>query len=175
MLEVEVKYAVPSLDEIRARLIALGGEKCGSGHERDVYYNAPHRDFGETDEALRVRYTEGSCSVTYKGPKIRLKGTKAREEFNLQVDSGTTVEEILGRVGFVATAEVNKDREFFGIRGATVTLDAVEKLGTFIEIEVLAEEDGENAADLVNILAKELGVEGPPLHTSYLEMILSKQ
>ncbi len=175
MLEVEVKYAVPSLDEVRAKLLALGAEQCGSQHERDVYYNAPHRDFGETDEALRVRYAEGTCTVTYKGPKIRLKGTKAREEFNMQVDSGLTVEEILGRVGFAATAEVNKDREFLEIDGATVTLDTVEGLGTFIEIEVLAEENGENAADRVNALAKELGVEGPPLHTSYLEMILAKR
>ncbi|MDN7023400.1 class IV adenylate cyclase [Methanoculleus sp. FWC-SCC1] len=175
MLEVELKYPVPDLAPIRRQLSAWNARPCGRQHERDVYYNAPHRDFAETDEALRVRYTGGDCFVTYKGPKIELKGTKAREEYNLQVESGAACEEIFGRLGFQPTAEVNKLREIFELDDATVTLDEVDGLGTFIEIEVLAEENEEDAADRVTALAKELGVEGMPLYTSYLELILSKQ
>ncbi len=175
MLEVELKYPVSDLAPIRTLLCEWNARPCGRQHERDVYYNAPHRDFAETDEALRVRYAGEKCIVTYKGPKIELKGTKAREEYNVQVDPGAACEEIFSRVGFRPTAEVNKRREVFELGDATVTLDEVEGLGTFIEIEVLAEENADEAADRVHALAKKLGVEGEPLYTSYLEMILAKQ
>ena len=69
-------------------------------HEHDIYYNAPHRDFGQTDEAVRVRYTDDHAVVTYKGPKIKKFGLKAREELNFAVESGETFETMLDRLGF---------------------------------------------------------------------------
>lgn len=114
MLEVEAKFAVKDLESVRAGLDRKGGVRMGRRQqERDVYYNAPHRDFGgETDEALRVRYDDtGGVTVTYKGPKIRVGSAKAREEFNLAVADGETLEGILSRLGFRRAAMVLKVRE----------------------------------------------------------------
>lgn len=172
MLEIEAKFAVPDPGKVRARLTRQGVRMTRRRQERDVYYNAPHRDFGETDEALRVRYDDAGVTVTYKGPKIRLGSAKAREEFNLRVTSGETFEVILSRTGFLRAAEVSKVREFYEIGDVTVTLDDVEGLGTFIEIEILTEEGEEDAARRIEAIAKELGVDGPPIYTSYLEMLL---
>ncbi|WP_292520660.1 class IV adenylate cyclase [Methanoculleus sp.] len=175
MLEVEAKFAVPGLEEIRGRLDRRGVRMASRQQERDVYYNAPHRDFGETDEALRVRYDDTGFTVTYKGPKVRVGSAKAREEFNLVVASGKTLEEILSRLGFRRAATVSKVREFYEMGDVTVTLDDVDGLGKFIEIEILTEEETSDAADRIGMIAKELGVDGPPIYTSYLEMLLSKQ
>lgn len=172
MLEVEAKFAVPDPGEVRARLTQQGVRMARRQQERDIYYNAPHRDFGETDEALRVRYDDTGVTVTYKGPKIRVGSAKAREEFNLSVASGETLETILSRTGFLRAAVVSKVREFYEIGDVTVTLDDVEGLGTFIEIEILTEAGGEDAARRIGAIAKDLGVEGPPIYTSYLEMLL---
>ena len=172
MLEVEAKFAVPDPGEVRARLTLQGVRMARRQQERDIYYNAPHRDFGETDEALRVRYDDTGVTVTYKGPKIRVGSAKAREEFNLSVASGETLETILSRTGFLRAAVVSKVREFYEIGDVTVTLDDVEGLGTFIEIEILTEEGGEDAARRIGAIAEDLGVEGPPIYTSYLEMLL---
>jgi adenylate cyclase, class 2 len=174
MLEVELKFAVPDLNAVRSHLHRLQAHRVGAETEHDLYYNSPIRDFAETDEALRVRYAGPECTVTYKGPKINIHGAKAREEFNVTVDSGPAFEQILSRSGFSCSAEVNKRREIYTLAEATVTLDDVEGLGTFIEIEVLTENDGAYAAEKVNTLAKELGVEGEPLFTSYLELLASK-
>ncbi len=57
MLEVELKVKIPSLDPVREQLVQKNAQSCGTVHEHDIYYNAPHRDFGQTDEAVRVRYT----------------------------------------------------------------------------------------------------------------------
>ncbi len=173
MLEVELKYAVPDLAAVRSRLHRLRARAYGARCERDVYYNAPHRDFAVTDEALRVRYTDGSCTVTYKGPKIRIGGAKAREEFNMQVDSGDVCERILEYTGFRRSAEVIKRREIYELDGAAVALDEVERLGTFVEIEVLTDGDGRGAADRIADIAKKMDIDGPPLYVSYLELLLS--
>lgn len=175
MLEVEAKFAVPDPRKVRARLNRQGVQMTGRRQEHDIYYNAPHRDFGKTDEALRVRYDDTGVTVTYKGPKIRVGSAKAREEFNLAVACGETLDAILSRLGFRQTAGVSKVREFYEIGDVTVTLDDVEGLGTFIEIEILTEEGEEDAADRIGTIVKELGVDGPPIYTSYLEMLLSKQ
>lgn len=174
MLEVEAKFAVRDLEEIRARLNRQGVQMARRQHERDIYYNAPHRDFAKTDEALRVRYDDTGVTVTYKGPKVRVGSAKAREEFNLAVASGETLEAILSRTGFRRAAMVSKVREFYEMGDVTVTLDDVDGLGTFIEVEVLTEDGGEKAAERVGAVARALRVDGPPIYTSYLEMLLGE-
>ena len=69
MLEIEIKVRVPDLVPVRERILLGHAGTPVKVHERDIYYNAPHRDFGITDEALRLRYAGGSCTLTYKGKK----------------------------------------------------------------------------------------------------------
>ncbi|MBP8676842.1 MAG: class IV adenylate cyclase, partial [Methanoculleus sp.] len=59
--------------------------------------------------------------------------------------------------------------------GVTITLDTVEGLGTFIEIEILTGDGRDDAAARIGAIAKEVGVDGPPIYTSYLEMLLFKR
>src|SRR5512136_3286536 len=115
MLEVELKVKIPSLDPVREQLAGKNAQSFGKVHEHDIYYNAPHRDFGQTDEAVRVRYTDNHAVVTYKGPKIKKFGLKAREELNFAVESGETFEKMLDRLGFSKTLEVNKWRETYKV------------------------------------------------------------
>jgi adenylate cyclase class 2 len=175
MLEFELKVRISSLDPVREQLIRHSARFCGRVHEHDIYYNAPHRDFGVTDEAIRVRYTNDHAVVTYKGAKIKTSALKAREELNLVVDSGAVFERMLDRLGFTRTAEVNKWRENYRLSDAAITLDEVEGLGTFVEIEILAEDENSGTAVRIEKIAKEIGVCGEPILASYLEMLLSKQ
>jgi adenylate cyclase class 2 len=175
MLEVELKVKIPSLDPVREQLVRKNAGSAGKVHEHDIYYNAPHRDFGQTDEAVRVRYTDDHAVVTYKGPKIKKFGLKAREELNFAVESGEIFETMLDRLGFRKTREVNKWRETFKLGNASVSLDTVEGLGTFAEIEVIAEDEGDNPTSAIEKIAKEIGVTGEPILESYLEMLLAKK
>jgi adenylate cyclase class 2 len=175
MLEIELKVRVPSLDPVRHQLVGHNARFYGRKHEHDVYYNAPHRDFSVTDEAVRVRYTDDHAVVTYKGAKIGTSGLKAREELNTAVESGEVFETILDRLGFTRTAEVNKWRENYQLGNTSISLDSVEELGTFVEIEVLAERDDRIAAAQIERISKEIGVQGEPILASYLELLLSKR
>lgn len=175
MLEIEMKVRVSSLDPVRRQLIGLHARPIGRVHEHDVYYNAPHRDFGVTDEAVRVRYTDDHAVITYKGAKIEASGLKAREELNTAVESGKVFEAILDRLGFTRTAEVNKWRENYQIGDTSISLDSVEELGTFVEIEVMADGADNMAHEKITALSKEIGVHGEPILDSYLEMLLTKR
>jgi len=175
MLEIELKIKVDALDPVRQRLNERNAQFCGKGHEHDIYYNAPHRDFGITDEAMRVRYTDNHAVITYKGAKLKKYSLKAREELNTAVESGEVFEQILDRLGFVKTAEVNKWRENYRLGNAAIALDTVDELGTFVEVEIMTELSGTDATGQINTLAKEIGVSGEPILTSYLELLLSKR
>ncbi len=175
MLEIELKVRISSLDPIRQQLIRLNARSCGRIHEHDIYYNAPHRDFGVTDEAIRVRYTNDHAVVTYKGAKIKAAGLKAREELNTAVESGEVFEQMLDRLGFTKAAEVNKWRENYRYKNAAISLDSVDELGTFAEIEIMAENEDSDISAQIEKISKEIGTQGEPILTSYLELLLLKR
>ena len=175
MLEFELKVKVPSLDPVRKQLVENNAQFFSREHEHDIYYNAPHRNFGVTDESIRVRYSKNPTVVTYKGAKIKTYGLKAREELNVVIDSGEVFERMLERLGFTRTAEVNKWRENYRFSDAGIMLDEVEDLGTFVEIEILADDEISNTAGRIEEVAKKIGVSGEPILASYLELLLTKQ
>src|SRR5512139_931881 len=163
MLEIELKVRIPSLDPVRENLRRRHARFLGRVHEHDIYYNAPHRDFAFTDEAVRVRFTGDRAVVTYKGPKIRTYDLKAREELNFAVESGEIFGTMLLRLGFTKTAEVDKERETYALGDAMVSLDTVEGLGTFAEIEVRTENEADNPTARIAKTAEEIGIEGEPI------------
>jgi adenylate cyclase class 2 len=172
-MEYEVKIRVGTLSQIRARLASLGIRPAGSLTERDLYFNSPSRDFGLTDEALRIRSTEGGTSLTYKGPKLGMTGVKAREEIVVPVGSGEALEVILLRLGFTRTAVVEKTRETYRVEGTFVALDEVKGLGSFVEIEAPPGMDEGEAIALIGRVRGSLAVAGEETTLSYLEMILA--
>ncbi|SMO78841.1 class IV adenylate cyclase [Halorubrum cibi] len=189
MYEVEIK--VPAdLETVRDRLRELGAESVETRRQRDVYYDAPHREFAETDEALRIRretVLDGettdheassageSVRLTYKGPLLD-DDSKTRSERETGVADGEELAGVLDGLGFDAAATVEKRREYWRLDGFTVTLDDVEGVGEFVEIE--REVDAEAAIDstreaAIGTLAK-LGLRADDqVRTSYLGLLLS--
>ncbi len=88
LIEVEVKASVKDFEDVRKKLTQIGAIKIKTEHQSDVYYNAPHKDFGETDEALRIRQIpeNGKTRVilTYKGAKLD-NVSKTRKEIEVDV------------------------------------------------------------------------------------------
>jgi adenylate cyclase class 2 len=173
MMEYEVKIRVRDLATVRERLAVLGIPAAEGLTERDQYFNSPARDFGVTDEALRIRSAGEETTLTYKGPKLGLGGLKAREELIVPVGSGETLGEILLRLGFTRTAMVVKRRETYRVEGTYVALDEVEGLGSFVEIEAPAGMAGPEAAGLISRVRELLAIAGEETTLSYLELLLS--
>ncbi|HMB50644.1 MAG TPA: class IV adenylate cyclase, partial [Natronoarchaeum rubrum] len=98
-----------------------------------------------------------------------------REEFETGVDGGATATEIFERLGFEAAATVEKDRERYELAGYDVTLDAVDGLGEFVEVETERETDDiAEARDGVRDLLGDLGLDADEqIRTSYLGLLLA--
>lgn len=177
MFEVEVKLRAAH-DTVRPVLERHGATAMGALEQVDTYYDAPHRDFGETDEALRVRREESddeaTVKLTYKGPLVDTE-SKTREEFETVVGDGETIRELLEALGFEPAATVRKHRERFALEGYTVALDRVAGLGEFVEVETAVDtEEGveaarEGASDLLATLDLDPDEQ---IRTSYLGLLL---
>jgi len=177
MFEVEVKVRAEH-DAVELRLERLDADRAGEVIQADTYYDAPHREFGETDEALRIRRErrpgeEADSRITYKGPLVD-EVSKTREEVETGVADGDRLGAILEHLGFDPVATVEKSRERYAVDGYTVTLDDVTGLGEFVEVErEVAEDDVETAREGAFDLVDRLGLDADEgIRTSYLGMLL---
>lgn len=178
MYEVELKVAA-DLEAVRARLEERGATVESEVVQEDTYYDAPHRSFPETDEALRVRRESSGgrteSRLTYKGPLVEAE-SKTRTEVETGVESGEDADDILTSLGFESVATVRKERERATLEGYTVTLDRVEGVGEFVEVETEAEEEEieparEGAVAILETLALDPDEQ---IRTSYLELLLEE-
>jgi adenylate cyclase class 2 len=172
-MEVEVKARVEDLDEIRHRLRERGASLTDQRRETDRYLDHPDRAFADTDEALRVRDTEDATELTYKGPKVD-ETTKTREEIDLRVADPDQAHALLTSLGFEPAGRVVKQRETYRLDDVTITLDRVEGLGPFVEIEIVVDGDVDEAREAVLALADELGLDDRE-RRSYLELLLDQE
>ena len=143
--EVEQKFPVADMEAIQRRLAALGAAISEPEEEVDLFFAHPARDFAATDEALRLRQKGGRGFVTYKGPKIDA-ATKTRRELELPLgDAPAAIAAsakcskpwAFGRPARCAKLRRKAWVEWQG-RRVEVSLDTVEGLGTFVELELMA-------------------------------------
>ena len=200
MYEVEVKVPADH-DAVRAALEAAGADRRGTVAQSDTYYDAPHRDFAETDEAFRVRTVasavegfergddlsgdvdavlsgsaraDGETRVTYKGPLVEAE-SKTREEFETTVGDAEEMAAVLDGLGFEPAADVRKLRARYRLEEFTVLLDAVEDVGDYVEIETEVDGEAEVAAAREDACAvlRDLGLDPTEqVRTSYLGLRL---
>jgi len=171
-MEVEAKFRSPGNDKLEKALTRLGAKKVFSGSMEDIYFVHPARDFGRTDEALRLRRTEADSELTYKGPRMPSTTGKSREEITLKVSDPLAAQRIVERLGFKEGFTVTKRRDSYIYDKLRIELDLVDGLGEFVELEVLTESP-ERSLALLESVTNELGLDRPePL--TYLELLLKK-
>lgn len=179
-LEAECKYRVDNIDETRRAIVELKATFIGHEQHCDTYLRHPARNFRETDEALRIREIDGRPFVTYKGP--RLAGPmKIRTEIELPLVSSTVDDwlKIWGHLGFRIALAVRKSRNVYQLAmqtgSVTITLDHVESLGDFVEIEriVRNQDEIESAQRDIQEVAKTLRL-AKIESRSYLGMLLER-
>jgi adenylate cyclase class 2 len=180
--EVEQKFPVADLSAVAERIMALGAKLSPPQEEVDLYFAHPSVDFAKTDEALRLRRKGARNFITYKGPKLDAT-TKTRREIELGLEPGRAAMDswaaLLAALGFTPVAEVRKTRRKAHVpwqgREVEASLDTVERLGTFVELELIAADAAaiEPAKACLASLAEFLGLSATE-RRSYLELLLAR-
>ena len=176
MIEVELKAWLENERKLEQQLDQIGAKYLKTVNQSDIYFNHPKKDFKKTDEALRIRQEENKYILTYKGPKLDKK-SKTREELEVRFEEQIKLQEILEKLGFKEVYEVKKSRKLFDLDGIKISIDNIEDLGTFIELEteIDSKEDVLNAVNLLLAKLKLLGIsETKTERRSYLELLLEK-
>lgn len=179
--EVELKYPLPDATRVREALDALGAQWNAAIRQSDVYFAHPTRDFAVTDEAFRLRTVGERHWLTYKGPLVD-RETKTRQEVEVSLADGALtaqqVTSMLTSLGFREVRRVDKTRRSAHVAWENweveVSLDEVDRLGAFIEIEILADENRwELAKSTALALAEHLGLMNTE-RRSYLQMLIEQ-
>ncbi|MEK7463689.1 MAG: class IV adenylate cyclase [Patescibacteria group bacterium] len=146
MREIEIKLKAPDLDQIENKLKELGcviseqktQEDRNFIHKDDVKWFEP--EIGEWVYP-RLRIQNGEYTFTVKKP---VKNELDCIEHNIQIDNPEEIAPIMKMFNYLPGVTVKKKRRMTKYKNYTITLDEVERLGSFIEIEQVVEDgDGE--------------------------------
>lgn len=179
--EVEQKFILSDPQQFAARLESLGFKPTVAEEHQDLYFRHPCRDFRETDEAFRLRKVNDDAVVTYKGKRLDAE-VKTRPEIELELKSSEFEqwETMLCSLGFSPLPKVCKTRQMYkcdhvDLSAFCVTIDRVEQLGCFAEIELLIESQDKllEAQEQIEKLAEELQLKDVQT-LSYLAQLLRK-
>lgn len=152
--EVEAKYGLKNPEEVIERIESLEIKMEGEAeHQKDTYYTAPNRDFLAEEivsEWLRIRETESKATLNYKlwlpvGAKIQ----NQCKEFETEVSDVYAAKQILSHLSFKEIAVVDKVRKSWVYEKIEISIDVVENLGAFIELEYMEKAD-DDQIDKIN-------------------------
>ena len=132
--EVEIKFAVPELREIRRKLKSLKfREITPSTREMNTLYDRPLRPLRRRGEVLRIRKFGDTWKLTHKA-KGKDGRHKTRKETETKVEDGRRLEEVFAAIGFKPAFRYEKFRSEWSDGTGHVVLDET-PIGNFGEIE----------------------------------------
>ena len=174
LLEIEYKrHLTSNIEDFIKKLEKFGFELQSKLSEIDNYYSRPDVDFMQTVECLRIRQRDGFAEVTYKPATTAATHTEndviIKPETNLPIQPGDAAiaKQLLANLGMVQLVEVNKYRRSFqssDFPQATVTIDEIKDTGTFVEVEVLSDDETDALAMISEIEVK-LGLDSAEVVT----------
>jgi adenylate cyclase, class 2 len=107
--------------------------------QSDQYYVLPSRDFFAVEppiEYLRVRREKDKNHLNYSFLHFRDDGwLDCTDEYESIVENPEMIEQIFDKIGLISKVKVVKSRKYFKCGDFEVTLDRIENLGDFMEVE----------------------------------------
>ena len=168
-MEIEAKFALTAeeAEALRARL----GPPGRTARQRDVYMAT-----AGLPVALRVREDGEQAWVTLKAGFEKVAGIRVREEWEpaIRPEDVATWLTIFERLGLPAGEVVEKARSTWELaHGVHVVIDDVTGLGTYCEVEAVADERDATLARLEAAIA-ELGLgDHPRITRSYRDLLVA--
>lgn len=162
MIEVEIKYSVLRLPDIRDRLVHLGACSRGEVFEQNIRFEDPDHSLIQNRSLLRLR-KDRQNKLTFKYPSAEQNDQfKILNELEVEVDNFETMQKILTRIGFIPAQIYEKRRETFELEDLLLCIDTM-PYGVFLEIE--------GKKDHIRTAAEKLGLDwSKRILINYLEI-----
>lgn len=140
--ETEIKLPISNPVAMRRQLRALGFRVLVPRRfESNRLFDFPDQRLRKSRSLLRLRFVNGGCLLTFKGPPLASRRHKVRRETETTLTDGTAALKILVSLGFRETFRYDKFRTTFARRGdgkrghpALAELDET-PIGAYLELE----------------------------------------
>lgn len=159
MREIELKFKIENIERILTFLEKQGCEISPMNYQYDTIYvkDLNHVESTEGSIWLRVRKTNDKIELNYKKQSAK---KMESEEIEFEVSSYEKANSFLKALGFQEWVQVNKKRRYTKYQDYNICIDEVERLGTFMEIELLIEDQtNEDYEEKILNVAKEMGID----------------
>lgn len=177
-LEVKMQFDDTKAQDILDALRLQGHEPATSTTQLDYVYAFDRGDIespGFGAVAARVR-TEGDRN--FVTVKVRRSADLDRLEYETEVLDGSAARAILSALRLTEMLQIRKHRWTFHIRdGVTVCVDEVDRLGTFVEVEILEHDIHDRQPQLdetVHWIARSVGRKHKLVELAYDRMLLTQ-
>ena len=143
--EIEIKLKVKDLDELEKKMSEAGCVFGESFKQHDVIYSDKNnsRKFDEPiegDVSVRIRYEENSVKLTLKQQRSYQMDCI---EYETEIKDPKVFDGMLKVLGWIPECEVCKTRKKGKLGDYEASLDNVEKLGSFVELEMITDDDAD--------------------------------
>jgi adenylate cyclase class 2 len=132
--EIEVKFHVFRMDDLRRRVVELGASSAGRVFEKNIRFEDAEESLLAAKSLLRLRH-DGKSILTYKQAATSEDDQfKVYREIETEVSDYEATLQILKELGYSPRQVYEKYRETFAFKGAVLCLDTM-PYGDFLEIE----------------------------------------
>lgn len=164
-IEVELKFPLLNSKELIERLELISRiEK--KEFQKDIYFTPKYRDFlskKPISEWLRLRESKKGFSLNYKKwHSAEGNKTVSCDELETKIGNIDIMKKLLESLDFKELIIVKKNRATWNYKDTEITIDEVQELGEFIEIEakgdfISIEEAKKHLYDIIKELGAEIG------------------
>lgn len=134
-MEIEVKIKIEDIEKLKARLAEHGANLIKARHrEENTLFDFPSGNLYKKRCALRLRDENRKTFLTFKGPPLKSRKFKIRQEYETEVKNRRQLKKILKELGLIPTISYNKYRSVFKKKKLKICLDET-SVGNFLELE----------------------------------------
>lgn len=171
MREIELKFKVDDIDVLLKKIKDLGCTISEVIDQEDVIFVSDLNNVESVSGSvwLRVRKTNGKVELNFK-KQVNMNESQEIEFGVLDYEKALAFLEALN---FKKWVTVTKKRRYTEYKELNVCIDEVERLGAFIELEYLANEDDTNDyEEMIKEVALEMGIEVDKIVNSHYDTMI---
>lgn len=152
-IEIEIQVQVENIKPL-VRFLNTNAKKIIKTRQIDEYFIPKHRNFlakKPVSEWLRLRNANGNYSINYKNWYHGEDGkSHHRDEYETKIEDIKQLHLIFKSLNIKPIVKVDKTRTSYLYKKYEVSIDRVESLGDFVEIEYKGKSDGKNAKEVAD-------------------------
>lgn len=178
-IEIEAKFTLLNKEIAIKKLDECGIKTETNNIQKDIYYTPHHKNFLKAkpvSEWLRIRNTSSEKTITYKNWNNNGTNNKIScKEIEIGIDDYDGMLELLNALDFNQIIIVEKTRNSWEYNGIIISIDSINNLDDFLELEFKTNlyDNEEDSLKYIKETIKELGLEvGEQIFAGYPQLVM---